>query len=139
MPDTRTVQRFIVYAGVGAIGTGAQYAVLIALVRAGWTTPVTGSMIGATTGAVVNYWLNRRVTFRTAAAHSTAMPKFATIALLGVLTNGLLMKLLGNSLGLNYLIAQLIATALVLGLTYGLNSTWTFKDRGPESDVKNPV
>jgi putative flippase GtrA len=133
MPDARTVRRFIVYAGVGAIGTGAQYAVLIALVRTGWTNPVTGSMIGAAVGAVVNYGLNRRVTFRTAATHSTAMPKFATIALLGVGANGLLMKLFSSALGLNYLVAQVMATGLVLGLTYGLNASWTFKDRSPEA------
>lgn len=137
MPDARTARRFIVYAGVGAIGTGAQYTILIALVRAGWANPVASSMLGAAVGAVVNYWLNHRVTFRTAAPHSTAMPKFATIALLSVLANGLLMKLFAVYLGLNYLVAQVIATGLVLGLTYGLNSAWTFKAHNPDPHLKN--
>ncbi|MGF6754752.1 GtrA family protein [Paraburkholderia sp. GAS42] len=133
MPDGRTLRRFVVYAGVGAIGTAAQYAVLITLVTAGLANPVTGSMTGAGVGAVVNYWLNRRVTFRHGSSHLKAVPRFAAIALLGVAVNGLLMNLLTRHLDANYLIAQVAATGVVLGITYILNSVWTFKGHGAEA------
>ncbi|SDB82227.1 GtrA family protein [Paraburkholderia lycopersici] len=129
MPDLRAARRFAVYAGVGAMGTAAQYAVLIAMVRTGWASPALSSMAGASVGAIVNYGLNRRITFRSNSNPLSTAPKFAIIALLGVLTNGVCMKFFVNSLGLNYLIAQLVTTALVLGLTYLLNSMWTFNEQ----------
>lgn len=130
MPDLRVARRFAVYACVGAIGTGAQYAILIAMVRSGYASPALSSMTGASVGALVNYGLNRRITFRSNSNPLSTAPKFAAIALLGVLTNGVCMKFFATSLGMNYLIAQLVTTALVLGLTYLLNSAWTFNERG---------
>lgn len=137
MPDLRTTLRFVVYAGVGAVGTAAQYAVLIAGVRTGLATPVVGSMTGACVGAVVNYWLNHRITFRAQTGHLQALPRFAAIAVLGVAANGALMKLFTGALNLDYLLAQLAATGLVLGMTYLLNSAWTFKARHPRSPLRN--
>jgi putative flippase GtrA len=130
MPDLRAARRFVVYACVGAIGTAAQYAVLIAMVRSGLASPALSSMAGASVGAIVNYSLNRQITFRSNSNPLSTAPKFAVIALLGVLANGLCMKFFATNLGLNYLIAQLVTTALVLGLTYLLNSAWTFKESG---------
>jgi putative flippase GtrA len=135
MPDLRVARRFAVYAGVGAIGTGTQYAILIAMVRSGWASPTLSSMAGASIGAIVNYSLNRRITFQSNSSALSTAPKFAVIALLGVLTNGVCMKFFATSLGLNYLIAQLVTTVLVLGLTYLLNSTWTFNERGHLSEA----
>lgn len=128
MPDLRLARRLSVYAGVGAIGTGAQYAILIALVRSGWVSPAVSSMLGAGVGAIVNYGLNRRITFRSNSNPLSTAPKFAIVALLGVLTNGVCMKFFTTSVGLNYLIAQLVTTAFVLGLTYLFNSMWTFNE-----------
>ncbi|MCP3709194.1 GtrA family protein [Paraburkholderia sp. CNPSo 3274] len=135
MPDLRAVRRFVVYAGVGAIGTVTQYAILIAMVRSGYASPALSSMVGASFGAIVNYGLNRQITFRSKSNPLSTAPKFAIIALLGVLTNGLCMKFFVTGLGLNYLIAQLVTTALVLGLTYLLNSAWTFKEKEHFSEV----
>ncbi|WP_321934197.1 MULTISPECIES: GtrA family protein [unclassified Paraburkholderia] len=129
MPDLRAARRFVVYAGVGAIGTVTQYAILVAMVRSGFS-PALSSMVGASFGAIVNYSLNRQITFRSKSNPLSTAPKFAIIALLGVLTNGLCMKFFVTSLGMNYLIAQLVTTALVLGLTYLLNSAWTFNEKG---------
>lgn len=130
MPDLRAVRRFVIYAGVGAIGTVTQYAILIAMVHSGYASPALSSMVGASFGAIVNYALNRQITFRSKSNPLSTAPKFAIIALLGVLMNGLCMKFFVTSLGLNYLIAQLVTTALVLGLTYLLNSAWTFNEKG---------
>ncbi|WP_395066896.1 GtrA family protein [Paraburkholderia silvatlantica] len=130
MTDLRAARRFVVYAAVGAIGTGAQYAILIAMVHSGFASPAIGSMAGATAGAIVNYSLNRQITFRSNSNPLSTAPKFAIIALLGVLMNGVCMKFFTTIPGLNYLIAQLVTTALVLGLTYLLNSKWTFNEHG---------
>ncbi|MCP3726215.1 GtrA family protein [Paraburkholderia sp. CNPSo 3272] len=130
MLDLRMARRFALYAGVGAIGTGAQYAILIAMVRSGCASPAISSMAGAAVGAVVNYSLNRRITFRSNTNPLSTAPKFAVIALLGVMANGVCMKFFATILGVNYLIAQMLTTALVLGMTYLFNSAWTFNEAG---------
>ncbi|WP_052405765.1 GtrA family protein [Paraburkholderia heleia] len=138
MPDLRAARRFVVYAGVGAIGTGAQYAILIAMVHAGLASAAVSSMAGAGAGAIVNYSLNRQITFRSNSNPMSTAPKFAIIALLGVLMNGVCMKFFTAIPGLNYLLAQLVTTALVLGLTYLLNSKWTFNERERRTPASMP-
>lgn len=122
----RGLLRFLTYALVGAVGTLAQYCILIVTVSMHWLTPVTASVIGAIVGAIINYFLNARFTFRHD-VHGSALPKFAMTALLGAALNGLLMKLQIDLLGWNYLVAQVVATALVMGITYFINLIWTFR------------
>jgi putative flippase GtrA len=129
MFNGRSLLRFIAYAGVGALGTAAQYGVLVAMVSVGRVEPVAGSVTGAIVGAVVNYLLNRRITFRSGTSHRATLPKFAATAGLGVLVNGLVMKVLAQDNQVNYIFSQLLATGLVLILTFFINSIWTFKPR----------
>ncbi|MHB1676625.1 MAG: GtrA family protein [Sulfuriferula sp.] len=126
MSDRRGLFRFATYAMVGAVGTLAQYVILVVSVSMHWMTPVIASVIGAVVGALINYLLNARITFRSN-AHSSALPKFAMTALLGAAMNGLLMKTLIDFFGMNYLVAQIISTVIVLGITYGINLVWTFR------------
>ncbi|MYN29089.1 GtrA family protein [Duganella levis] len=126
MPDRRSVIRFVTYAMVGAVGTLAQYVVLASFVSLHWAKPVTASVIGALVGAVINYLLNARFTFGST-AHSSALPKFAATAIFGAAVNGLLMKVLIDFANVNYLVAQVIASAAVLAITYSLNLVWTFR------------
>lgn len=119
---------FIVYAMVGAIGTLVQYAFLLASVS--WwhlLDPVAATVIGAFLGAVVNYFLNARFTFRQSTGpHRVRMLKFAVAAIFGMLMNGLIMYVFNRLLGLNYMAVQLVATVAVLLLTYSINRVWTF-------------
>ena len=129
MPEPRErkgMMRFLLYALVGAVGTLAHYAVLVTTVSLHWLDPVTASVTGAVVGAIVNYFLNVRYTFKSA-SNGPAMLKFAVTAALGAVLNGALMKLLTDSADLHYLLAQLVATAVVLLLTYIINLLWTFR------------
>jgi putative flippase GtrA len=121
--------RFIRYAAVGAMGTVAQYAVLIVIVESRVADAVTASVAGAVAGAIVNYLLNRRYTFRSSYSHFLAAPRFAVAAVAGILLNGLAMALLVKHAGAPYILAQLITSAAVLVLTFLINSLWTFKLR----------
>lgn len=128
---------FIVYAMVGAVGTLVQYAFLFASVS--WLhllDPVKATVIGAFLGAVVNYILNARFTFRqSSGSHQVKFAKFAATAVLGMLLNGLIMHVLNQVMGLNYMLVQLIATVTVLLLTYSINRAWTFRVM-TEADVE---
>lgn len=126
MAERRNLIRFVTYAMVGAVGTVAQYVILASLVSLHWAGPVSASVTGAVVGAVINYLLNARFTFASK-SHSSALPKFAATAVLGAAVNGLLMKVLIDFANVNYLVAQLIASAAVLALTYCINLVWTFR------------
>lgn len=115
------------YAAVGAAATVAHYAVLALLVESSWSPPGPAAALGALVGAGVAYFGNRAFTFKdTATPHRRAVWRFLTVALVGALLNGLMVGAGYEHLGLHYLLAQVMATVVVMLLTYHLNRWWTF-------------
>lgn len=121
------VTQFVKFSGVGTIGTAAHYLTLVSLVEGLQLHTVLASSAGALVGALVNYILNYHYTFRSDQAHLSALTKFLTIATIGFVLNGLLMSLLAIHLGMHYLLAQVITTALVLVWNFLGNRLWTFR------------
>lgn len=124
---TATIKQFSLFGLVGAVGTGAHYALLFFLVSRLAVHPVAASVTGAILGAVINYALNYRFTFRSARRHREAAPRFLAIAAVGLTLNAALMWFFVEPLRLHYLIAQLIATGCVLVWNYLGNRYWTFE------------
>ncbi|HEY5798948.1 MAG TPA: GtrA family protein [Burkholderiaceae bacterium] len=118
--------RFARYALVGAVGTLAHYALLIVLVETSAASAATASTAGAVLGALLNYVLNRRYTFKSDARHAQALPRFLLVAAAGMVLNWSLMAMLTGLLHLHYLGSQLLATVAVLLLGYLINTRWTF-------------
>ena len=121
-------RQFLTFAAVGAACTVVQYAVLVALVVVG-VNPVAASTVGFLNGAVANYLLNYCLTFRSTMPHRNVAPRFAAIAASALLLNTLLMWIQINRFGLQYLLAQVITTALVLIWNFIFNRLWTFRPR----------
>ena len=121
----RTPQ-FIRYAGVGAIGTAVHYGILIALVQSAGANAVVASTAGFVVGAFVNYALNRQFTFPSERAHRVALPRFFAVAGAGLLLNALVMAAMLAVLPLHYLLAQIVATGVVLVTGFVANRRWTF-------------
>ena len=126
-PQVRpTIQQFITFAGVGAIGTAGHYITLIVLVQAGGVVPVLASSAGFVVGAIINYVLNYRYTFQSNKRHSETMYKFFLVAVFGAGLNGFIMYL-GTEVGdIHYLLVQICATGVVVFFTFLLNRLWTF-------------
>lgn len=118
--------QFSRFGAVGAIGTAAHYALFIALVEVTGADPVGASTAGALLGALVNYILNRRYTFRSARRHREALPRFLAVAAAGLAFNAGLMLLLVEGLNMHYLLSQVIATLGVLLWNFSANRLWTF-------------
>lgn len=125
-PSPQMTPPFLRYAGAGAVGTAAHYAVLIALVQLAGSGAVAASTAGAIVGALVNYALNHRYTFASRRAHRVALPRFATVAGAGVALNATVIAALAATLPLHYLVMQVIATAVVLVAGFAANRRWTF-------------
>ena len=130
MPERGGVGRFLMYAAVGAAGTAGHYAFLITAVSLGMLAPVPASVIGALVGAVINFVLNAAVTFRghvrSHLAWHTAARFFATAGVAAAV-NGAAMSVLANGLRLDYRLAQVLVTGILLCATYVVNSLWTFQ------------
>lgn len=121
------MRQFLLYAAVGASGTVVHYAILIAGVSLG-LGPVWASTIGAIGGAIANYFLNHRLTFKSDARHLSSAPKFFAVAAAGAGVNWLAMTSLTSWTGMHYLAAQLISTAIVLALSFTINRAWSFRN-----------
>jgi putative flippase GtrA len=120
-------RQFFTYAGMGFVGTMAQYSVLVVLVEWAGLASVSASAIGYVAGALVNYALNYRFTFRSSASHRVALPRFMTVAMVGFCLNWLCMMAGTRWLPLHYLVVQLLATGAVLLWGFAANLLWTFK------------
>jgi putative flippase GtrA len=60
---TKAVKQFILFSGVGVLGTIAHYATLITLVEAWKANAVLASCAGFILGAQMNYYFNYRLAF----------------------------------------------------------------------------
>ncbi len=121
-----TPPQFLRYAAAGAAGTAAHYLVLVVLVQAAAVGAVVASTLGAIAGALVNYRLNHRYTFDSDKPHAHALPRFALVALAGIAVNATVLALMLAYVTSHYLLAQLVATAVVLLAGFAINRAWTF-------------
>ena len=94
--------------------------------------PVYSSIAGFVVGALVNYFLNYHITFKSAKSHHEAMPKFFAVALVGFAMNTVIMGVTSESFGLHCLLAQVISTGVVLIWNFTGNRLWTFWERADE-------
>jgi len=122
-------QQFVTFALIGLVGTAGHYAVLIALVQSGVTGPTVATTAGFAVGAVINYVLNYRFTFASSRPHLEALPRFLAVAATGAGLNYLVMRAGIDTFGLHYLLAQILATGVVLLWTFSINRLWTFKKK----------
>jgi putative flippase GtrA len=125
--DALLLRQFLSFTAVGAVGTAAHYATLIALVQVFHAHAVVSSAAGFTVGALVNYSLNYRLTFRSTKLHHDSMPRFFLVAIIGLALNTGIMALLTEAMAVHYLVAQVVATLTVLGWTFTANRLWTFR------------
>ena len=114
------------YLTASVIGTVAHYCLMMALVYLASVDEVVASTYGAILGAVIIYVLNYYVTFQSTKKHQVAATRFALVAVLSVVMNGVILKGLLTWFDWHTMLLQGITTLLVFSLTYVLNRTWTF-------------
>ncbi len=113
------------YIAVGGFATGCHYLLLIGLVEIAGLDATVATFLGACVGAGVAFFGQCAITFASRPHTTAALPRFLAVATMGAVLNSAIVWL-GNILGLHYLIAQLIATIIVVFLTFLLNSHWSF-------------
>lgn len=111
---------------VGGLATLLHYLVLVALVELVGVNAGLSAAVGAACGALAAYAGNKRFTFVSNAPHRQALPRFLLVAAAGAIANGSIVWAGTELLHMHYLVAQVIATALILVLGFVLNRSWTF-------------
>jgi len=119
------VKVFARYLGIGVVATLAHWAAMALLVEAAGVVPWLASGCGAVLGAQIAFFGNRRYTFEHRAPVGPAWWRFMGTALLGAGV-GMGVVAAAAALGWHYLLAQALATALVVLLTFAINRAWTF-------------
>ncbi len=119
------MKRLARYALVGAIATAAHYALLTWAVEVwGWAAwPASGA--GALLGAQFAFWGNRHFTFEHSGAWWPAWGRFHVTAGAGALL-GMGLVVAGVAAGVHYLLAQALATIVVMLATFAANRRWAF-------------
>lgn len=126
MPKASFLKKFFRFVFVGGLATALQYATLVTLVSL-WQWQVTlASSLGFTASAVVNYWLNYKLTFRAKNSHRVAAFRFSVTAGMGLLLNGAIVHLGITYTPFPYLWSQIAATLAVLFWNFVGSLKWTY-------------
>jgi putative flippase GtrA len=117
------------FALVGTLATLIHIVVFAVLVEATEASPVEASVPAFLVAMLVSYAFNRAWTFRASARHRAALPRYASIAALGLSLNVLIMYVTVNVLQWWYVSSLALVVLVVPFTTFHLNRCWTFKTR----------
>lgn len=120
------LRQFVTFAGVGAIATALHYMVLVTCASGFALDPVLSATLGYLAGAVISYWINYTVTFRSTRRHRDAIVRFGAVAVVGLIINTATVNFGISELSLHYFLAQVLATLIVLIWNFIANKIWTF-------------
>lgn len=114
---------------VGALSTALHYAMLVVAVEGLGAAPMLASGVGFLAGALLNYALNRCLTFASQRPHRQGLPRFIVMVGVGSALN---VSLLGVLLwaGVHYLPGQVVATVVVMGVNFSVLRYWVFPASG---------
>jgi putative flippase GtrA len=123
------------FLGVGFTALFFHFLVLSALVEWEVVGPVSASLVGFVVGSCVTYTLNSRFTFKSTRSHAGAMPRYFAVAGVAFVLNGVLMDVFVHRLGVFYLLAQFLTSALVLCWTFTGYRVWAFAEKRPRPEA----
>jgi putative flippase GtrA len=113
-PRVRAVfGEFLRFAAVGVVATIVHYSILISLVELAHAPLIPSTSVGFVFGAVVSYALNRRITFSHQPDFGRGLLEFVAVGAVGLGLNALIVAGLARA-GLQYILAQMVATGVVL-------------------------
>jgi putative flippase GtrA len=102
------------------VGTGVDFATMIAAVELLRLSPVTGTVMGAAAGGVTNFWLGRHFTFRSRSQQVSG--QFLRYGLVSAASLGL--NALGEHLVITYLTSRYVLGRILVAAT--VNNAWNY-------------
>lgn len=127
--NVKLLVQFLKFGVVGVSNTLLAFATYTVLLKVFGVWYVAASGIGFAVGAVNGFLLNRRWTFREHSGDAFTPVRWAIVQSCGLACNLGLVYLFVHDLGLDELVGQIPATAIVTVGTFTANRSWTFKVR----------
>ncbi|HED38941.1 MAG TPA: GtrA family protein [Chromatiales bacterium] len=128
MPWKKTSLQPLRFALSGGLSTAAHWLVMGVMINAG-TLPAVATATGALIGAIVNYVLQRHLTFQSSALHRTALPRYLSVCTVTWVANLLFFLLLHRIFLLSPMVAQGATTVAIALMSYFLYKRIVFNDR----------
>jgi putative flippase GtrA len=122
-----TIVQFVKFGIVGVSNTLLFFATYTLLLKVFGVWYVAASGIGFTVGAVNGFLLNRRWTFSGHVGDALTPVRWFVVQGCGLGLNLSLVYLFVDGLGMDKLVGQVPATAIVTVLTFFANRAWTFR------------
>ncbi|GHA17711.1 hypothetical protein GCM10007989_11140 [Devosia pacifica] len=125
--DADAAAQFAIFTGIGG-GAAIAYAVLVHMLVSAMPYLATGLIASLSYGAFVVpvYLLHRRYTFRSAAAHRQALPRYVTVQLAALAGAGIFTAVAYSMLGHGSWIAPWIGIGLTSGVNFLAVRAWAF-------------
>jgi putative flippase GtrA len=123
--------QFVKFGIVGVSNTLLSFGLYTVLLKVFGVWYVAASGIGFAVGAVNGFLLNRRWTFKEHTGDALTPVRWAVVQSCGLGANLGLVYLFVSGAGLDELVGQACATAIVTVLTFTVNRSWTFRVHAP--------
>jgi putative flippase GtrA len=111
---------------VGGVNTGLGYLVIFSCMYLLGFSAELSNVIGYGFGLVFSYFLNRNFTFESTLKHGTAIKRFLIVFFISYGLNFLVLVILLHQMHLNGGLSQVIAGAVYVVASYGLNKSYVF-------------
>lgn len=131
------MQTFIKYTISGGLAATVHFLILIALVEKATVDPTLASAFGFCMAVIVNYKMQYHWTFKSAGPHKTIFTRYVLITFFMLGVNTLIFWILYEIQGLIYLLAQAIATGIVMFMNFAINKNYTFVSPSKASVILN--
>lgn len=121
------ISQFLRFVWVGLGATLIHFAILWFAINVVDTHLIAATCAGFIAAVVASYFLNYTYTYQSTANHYGALPKFIAIAGFGGILNLFFVYITAIELNIHYLVAQGIATGVVMFWNFLANRAWTFR------------
>ena len=127
MPVSPTIVRLSKFGIVGLLGTAVYYIALWTMVEILHVPVLVATSMAFLLVALENYALHYAWTFKSTNRHTTALPKFLLMNVVGFFINFGIMFAGVEKMALNYLVVQAVAIIVVVCWNFLLSSIWIFR------------
>jgi putative flippase GtrA len=133
--STPMLVQFVKFGIVGVSNTLLAFAIYTVLLKVFGVWYLAASAIGFVVGAVNGFLLNRRWTFAGHVGDSLTPVRWGVVQGCGLALNEGLLFLFVDGAGIEKLLGQACATAIVTVITFLVNRAWTFRMHPPVAAV----
>lgn len=118
-------REFVLYALIGAIGAGSDFAIYTILQRS--LHYLVANSVSVLVGITLSFLLNAKFNFQVTDRLRRRFVMFFTVGMIGLLVSNLVLALCIDFLGLDPVFAKAVTLGIVLLLQYSLNKRFSFR------------